>query len=312
MGVPSLAQLALAGVISLIAFLGYGPQYLFHHIEPSALNRTQSIVFNILLFCTWVCYARACFTDPGHVPREWGTNGFLDHVSDLDTASLQTRIRRCRKCENDKPPRAHHCKVCQRCIPKMDHHCPWTINCVSHRTFPHFFRFLFYSVTAMLYLEYFLYIRLAILFQNRSLPSYLGPTPIQMIFLFTFTLTNSITLFALAVLLIRNIYTLASNTTTIESWEIERHDTLVRRARSHGGYLDGPDGQKIRLRRQEFPYDIGIYANARQAMGTGIWTWLWPFAATPANEAGLAFETNGFEGEEIRFFLFIECDCGDE
>ena len=58
-----------------------------------------------------------------------------------------------------------------RCIPKMDHHCPWTINCVSHRTFPHFFRFLFYSVTAMLYLEYFLYIRLAILFQNRSLPS---------------------------------------------------------------------------------------------------------------------------------------------
>ncbi|CAO1598271.1 Palmitoyltransferase [Xanthoria calcicola] len=147
----------------------------------------------------------------------------------------------------------------------------------------------------MLYLEYFLYIRLAILFQNRSLPSYLGPTPIQMISLFTFTLTNSITLFALAVLLIRNIYTLASNTTTIESWEIERHDTLVRRARSHGGYLDGPDGQKIRIQRQEFPYDIGIYANVRQAMGTGVWTWLWPFAATPANERGLAFETNGFE-----------------
>ena len=224
----------------------------------------------------------------------------------------------------------------------MDHHCPWTINCVSHRTFPHFFRFLFYSVTAMLYLEYLLYIRLAILFQNRSLPSvrspssvintpsislykevissmrsfsksiqYLGPTPLQMISLFTFTLTNSITLFALAVLLIRNIYTLASNTTTIESWEIERHDTLLRRARSHGGYLDGPDGQKIRLRRQEFPYDIGIYANVRQAMGTGVFgTWLWPFAATPANEAGLAFETNGFEGAVISFFALSEY-CGD-
>lgn len=219
----------------------------------------------------------------------------------------------------------------------MDHHCPWTINCVSHRTFPHFFRFLFYSVTAMLYLEYLLYIRLAILFQNRSLPSvrcpssvintlhlplqnkvissmrsfsksiqYLGPTPLQMILLFTFTLTNSITLFALAVLLIRNIYTLASNTTTIESWEIERHDTLVRRARSHGGYLDGPDGQKIRLRRQEFPYDIGVYANVRQAMGTGVFgTWLWPFAATPANEAGLAFETNGFEGEDAFFYCAV-------
>lgn len=60
----------------------------------------------------------------------------------------------------------------------MDHHCPWTINCVSHRTFPHFFRFLFYSVTAMLYLEYFLYIRLAILFQNRSLPSVRNPSSV--------------------------------------------------------------------------------------------------------------------------------------
>ncbi|KAI4245555.1 MAG: hypothetical protein L6R42_010151 [Xanthoria sp. 1 TBL-2021] len=116
-----------------------------------------------------------------------------------------------------------------------------------------------------------------------------------MIFLFTFTLTNSITLFALAVLLIRNIYTLASNTTTIEGWEIDRHDTLVRRARSYGGYLDGPDGMKIRIQRQEFPYDIGIYANMRQTIGTGLWAWLWPFAATPRNEMGLEFETNGFE-----------------
>lgn len=57
----------------------------------------------------------------------------------------------------------------------MDHHCPWTINCVSHRTFPHFFRFLFYSVITMIYLSYLLYIRLYILFQKRSLPSVSPP-----------------------------------------------------------------------------------------------------------------------------------------
>ncbi|KAL8838575.1 MAG: hypothetical protein Q9176_004972 [Flavoplaca citrina] len=182
----------------------------------------------------------------------------------------------------------------------MDHHCPWTINCVSHRTFPHFFRFLFYAVTAMCYLEYLFYIRLAILFQNRSLPSYLGPTPMQMIFLFTFTITNSITLFALTVLLIRNIYTLGSNTTTIEGWEIDRHDTLVRRARSHGGYLDGPDGRRIGIQRQEFPYDIGIYQNMEQGMGgVHFWAWLWPFATTPPNATGLDFETNGFEAVRL-------------
>lgn len=58
-----------------------------------------------------------------------------------------------------------------RCIPKMDHHCPWTNNCVSHFTFPHFVRFLFYAVVSMTYLESFLWTRGAYLWENRSLPS---------------------------------------------------------------------------------------------------------------------------------------------
>ena len=84
--------------------------------------------------------------------------------------------------------------------------------------------------------------------------------------------------------------------TTIEGWEIERHETLVRRARLLGGYLDGPDGTKVRIRKQEFPYDIGILRNMRQGMGGTLWLWIWPFLATPSNKSGLYFETNGFEG----------------
>ncbi|KAL8668538.1 MAG: hypothetical protein Q9224_007790, partial [Gallowayella concinna] len=70
----SATHLALPAVISLIAFLAYTPQYLFRYIEPGALDQKQSWIFNLLLFCTWVCYARACFTDPGHVPRGWPAN----------------------------------------------------------------------------------------------------------------------------------------------------------------------------------------------------------------------------------------------
>lgn len=77
------------------------------------------------------------------------------------------------------------------------------------------------------------------------------------------------TLFALAVLLIRSVWCLAVNTTTIEGWEIERHAALVRRARYLGGYLDGPDGVRVRIVKQEFPYDIGIWQNIKQGMGTG-------------------------------------------
>ncbi len=117
-----------------------------------------------------------------------------------------------------------------------------------------------------------------------------------MVFLFIFLIVNSVTLFALGILLARNIWCLGGNFTTIEGWEIERHETLVRRARARGGYLDGPDGMRIRIRKQEFPYDIGIYQNIRQGMGGTPLLWLWPFAATPSNKSGLKFDINGFEG----------------
>ena len=88
------------------------------------------------------------------------------------------------------------------------------------------------------------------------------------------------------------------NMTTIESWEIERHETLLRRARTLGGYLDGPDGKKVRIRRQEFPWDIGIWTNLCQMMGSrNPIAWFWPFAGSLTVESGLQFEHNGIDGE---------------
>ncbi len=94
---------------------------------------------------------------------------------------------------------------------------------------------------------------------------------------------------------IRSAWGLGGNVTTIEDWELERHEQLLRRARVLGGYLDGPDGIRVRIVRQEFPYDIGIWSNIVQGMGTAnILAWFWPFSATPRT-SGLEFETNGFE-----------------
>lgn len=120
-----------------------------------------------------------------------------------------------------------------------------------------------------------------------------------MALLFILIVANSVTWFALSILLLRNIWTLGANVTTIESWEIARHETLFRRARASGGYLDGPDGVKVRITKQEFPYDIGIFRNIRQGMGRNPLFWLWPFATTLSNDAGLQFETNGFEGTNV-------------
>ena len=99
----------------------------------------------------------------------------------------------------------------------------------------------------------------------------------------------------LSILLVRTAWSLGGNVTTIESWEIERHSRLIRRARVFGGYLDGPNGVKVRIRKQEFPYDIGIWRNISQGMDSGFpLKWLWPFAAT-SRSSGLKFETNRFE-----------------
>ena len=124
-----------------------------------------------------------------------------------------------------------------------------------------------------------------------------------MALLFVFSMVNSLTLFALGILLVRNAWSLGANVTTIESWEIERHEAIIKRAKVLGGYLDGPDGIRVKITRQEFPYDIGIFRNIQQAMGKNAHFWLWPFAPTPLNRCGLWFETNGFEGmnEELNF-----------
>ena len=118
-----------------------------------------------------------------------------------------------------------------------------------------------------------------------------------MMFLAMFLVVNSFTLFALSILLARNLWCLAGNMTTIEGWEIERHESLVRRARKLGGFVHGSDGVPVRICKQEFPYDIGIYNNIRQGLGDNPLTWLWPFSSSPPSASGWDFETNGFEGK---------------
>ena len=188
--------------------------------------------------------------------------------------------------------------IADRCIPKMDHHCPWTTNCVSHITFPHFLRFILYAVISMSILAYHLFIRASVLFSNRNLPAYLGPPTWAMAHLFVLILVNGVTLFALSILFVRATYSLAINTTMIESWEIERHEALVERARKTGGWVYGNGGQRLRVEHQEFPYDIGIWKNLVQGMGTAnVLAWFLPFGGGPSIDAAAEFEVNGFEDE---------------
>ncbi|PVH76397.1 palmitoyltransferase pfa4 [Cadophora sp. DSE1049] len=294
---PAAEQIAIPFVALLISFLSYSSQILFYYIEPEPLSRKQAVWFNIFIAAIWWCYWRACKTDPGK-------KGWVDTVAPVREANeadgsiltFDRKLRWCKKCDAVKPPRAHHCRKCGRCIPKMDHHCPWTTNCVSHTTFPDFYRFVFYAVVSMSILAYHLYIRLMVIWDNRSLPSYLGPPVWAMVHLFILSVVNSFTLFALGILLIRAGWSLVINTTMIESWEIERHEALVDRSLRTNGYVYASGGQRMRIQHQEFPYDIGIWNNLCQAMGTkNVLMWFMPFGGGPSVESAGNWEVNGFE-----------------
>lgn len=82
------------------------------------------------------------------------------------------------------------------------------------------------------------------------------------------TVVNAIAGLVVFMLLFRAIWDLGGNMTRIEVWEMERHEALLRRARARGGVVHGPGGITVKIVRHEFPYDIGIFANIAQAMGS--------------------------------------------
>ena len=87
--------------------------------------------------------------------------------------------------------------------------------------------------------------------------------------LFVLVCVNSIAWFAVTIMMVRTAWCLALNVTTIEGWEIERHEALLQKARTLGGFVYGPGGVKVRITKREFPYDVGIWKNIKLGMGGG-------------------------------------------
>lgn len=249
---PCIEKLAIPAVSLLIIFLGYSSQYLFRtadDLDPGPLRSRESIILNTLLLCIWYTYYKTCTLDPGRYvfpSLASRTDGGQEPATDSRDDAEKERQRRdelsrrinanpnhyarwCRKCDAPKPPRAHHCRTCARCIPRMDHHCPWTTNCVSLTTFPHFIRFLFYTNLGLWYLARLLFARFAALWRVRHIPSYLGPSLTSLVHLSLLAGVNLLTAFVLGLLLASTVRNWLFNTTTIEGWEIERHEDLLRR-----------------------------------------------------------------------------------
>ncbi|KAK0630004.1 DHHC palmitoyltransferase-domain-containing protein [Bombardia bombarda] len=293
-------SLAVPAVCLLIAFLGYFSQWLFQRspdLAPGPLTTRETGIFNILLVCLWWTYYKACTVDPG---------GYSFPSTSTSTPTT-TPTRWCKKCNAPKPPRAHHCRHCRRCIARMDHHCPWTANCVSMQTFPYFLRFLVYTNLALWTLAYHVYRRLSTVWSDRHMPAYLGPSPAHLAALTIISLFCMGTCLALGILLFSTARGWVLNMTMIEDWELERHEAVLARGggdddtrSSFWQAADVSDGRLRGVEAVEYPYDLGVFANMAQAMGTrNPLMWFFPLAGGPVISptgagAGWEWEENGF------------------
>ncbi|KAF9210000.1 Palmitoyltransferase [Haplosporangium sp. Z 27] len=171
--------------------------------------------------------------------------------------------RYCRTCEAFKPPRSHHCRICKKCILKMDHHCPWINNCVGHFNYGHFVRFVTWVFITTAFCMVLLLWRIVDAIQNETYYMFTGtgPTTTQIVFMAVNIAVDGGVLLAVGMLAIYHLWSLMTNTSTIEAWEQEKVDAMIK---------------KGKLKKTKFPYDVGCFRNYRQVLGPRVWLWLWP------------------------------------
>ncbi len=275
--------------------------------------------FNILFNYAW-CVR----TDPGSPPDlfDAAEEGGAQHAGGPRSSVGHTpghgrgRPRWCRKCQNVKPPVAHHCSVCKRCVLKMDHHCPWMNNCVGLKNYRYFFLFLFYLWSGCAYACAVCYIpvadepdmlpvRWAIAWVWRVIDGVDAPQPPpasaslsralepseRSAILFSFILALAVFL-ALSVLLSWHVYLVATAQTTIDFYG---NRDAARAARKEG-----------RVWRNDF--DLGVRRNWQETFdekGPFWWvTWVMPRLAlhrgTGMTFPSAAAEAAKREGESRR------------
>lgn len=269
---------------ALIAILGYSSQlciiWPYYRSTPSFSQTTLWVVltpFNVALGLIFWNYFLCVSTNPGWVPTGWEPDwSALDPV-DSNAAPLHLkqvicRPRYCKTCAAYKPPRAHHCKTCGKCVLRMDHHCPWVANCVGFHNYPHFIRFLFWVDVSCSY--HLVLVTLRVLDKFNDAGYWRQPSTPEVVWMVV-----NYTLCIPVVLLVGgfscyHFYCIATNQTTIESWEKDRVQTMIRRGK---------------IRKVRYPYHLGTWHNVVSMLGSNPFLWCLPLRTIPDAD-GLTYD----------------------
>lgn len=235
------------GVYALITFLAVTCQIfvIIPFLKESGLSIAEHLLpLNVLIAGIYYTYTRLIFSDPGK---------FNDAKVRLKNEEKGPKW--CVKCQQVKPPRAHHCKNCDACILRMDHHCPWIGNCVGWKNHLLFLKFLTYVNLTLCWIASFICRQLYYLYQIRNLSFHPGmngvPTESEIIWLLIDAFVLFLTWFPIFLLSCYQWYNIFFNMTTIE------HLCLGSRSSSAN------------------PYDVGVLKNAKLTLGALWYIFIW-------------------------------------
>ena len=252
--------------------------------------------FDLAVLSIWVNYYKACTTSPGYVPKSYDPTLVEGSSKSRKKGTAPVRSRKARWCADClafKAPRSHHCSYCRRCILRMDHHCPWLNTCVGHFNLPYFVRFV-----SSVGLASFLGISLIgfriyeIVRYQHSLTAYYDtdsgffrdigalrytppPESKEIIFMIVDLGLLFVLLFSVGILSIWQLWYVARNVTTIESFENSSIEDLIAKKRIDSDIA--------------YPYDLGIFKNLQFVFGPNVYLWAFPHDAFGD---GINFETN--------------------
>ncbi|UZJ53767.1 hypothetical protein CBS101457_003087 [Exobasidium rhododendri] len=209
--------------------------------------------FNLGAVLILTNYYKCVTMNAGTVPADW------QPPSDIFSDSEPPRY--CRSCKAYKPPRAHHCRTCKQCVLRMDHHCPWIANCVGQYNYASFIRFLAaVDVTCAAHLV-LCTLRTADYWWTREGGSWRPPNTLTMtVLIFNYGLCVP-TFFLVGAFSIYHFWCLCTNTTTIEGWEKDKVETMIR---------------KQRIDEIDYPFDLGVVSNIQSVLGKSVLSWCMP------------------------------------
>jgi palmitoyltransferase len=238
--------------------------YFFVALPMMAAPGSLLYLFGLLLgffmgFNLFFNYYKAVSTSPGDVPQEWLAEQMksaeeLKRYSSI-TVKGESFSKYCNRCEQPKPPRAHHCHICDKCICRMDHHCPWINNCVGYKNHRYFFLFIFYLWISAIYYTILL-VLLSWQFIAIANPALYDEWKSWFVIIEAFSGSVSVSMTGL---FIWNLYLIATNQTTVEF-----HFNKLRSTTDKGS-------GKVSLNE----FDVGIRNNFDQIFGFGNSSLLW-------------------------------------